>query len=315
MLKAVVVFIVFTTTIYAQMLSQTQINMGTFITISVDEKDKHYIKDGFDIVKAIDLSISSYNKDAQIYRLNRDKNACINSYTHEALELSKKYYELSDEYFDITVGSITKDLYRFGEQERIPTFKELEEARISFKGLTFNEKKAFLEKDIKVDLGGMGKGFAVDKIAEYYRINKIDKAIISASGDIRCFDICSIDVQHPFKDETIISFKTFKKDLGISTSGSYNRYVASTKHNHLINPKSKTPQSTFVSITLISSIPSSDLDAYATTASVMPLKKAYKFLDSMDVAYIVIQSNKELGLSDNLSKYINNLIIHDTMKK
>ncbi len=313
--KTVVVFIVLTTTIYAQMLSRTKIDMGTFITISVDEKDKHYLEDGFNIVKEIDLSISSYNKNAQIYKLNRDKLTCINSYTREALELSQKYYELSDGYFDITVGSITKSLYRFGEQERVPTSKELEEARVNFKGLTFNEKEAFLEKNIKVDLGGMGKGFAVDKIAKYYRTNKIDKAVISASGDIRCLDICSIDVQHPFKNETIISFKTFKKDLGISTSGSYNRYVASTKHNHLINPKSKTSQNTFVSITLISWMPNSDLDAYATAASVMPMKKAYEFLDSMDVAYIVLQSDKELRVSDNLSKYTNNLIIHNTMKK
>lgn len=311
----VMIIVLLCININADMLKRTKVQMGTFVSISLEEENKKYIEDGFEIIKEIDLSLSSYNKDAQIYKLNQNKYSILNQYTYEALNLSKKYYKDSDGYFDITIGSITKDLYGFGEKEKVPTSKELEDAKVNFKGLSFNEKEAHLDKNIKVDLGGMGKGYAVDKVAEFYRENKIQKGVISASGDIRCLDVCSMDVQDPFSDGALISFKTSKKDLGISTSGNYNRYVNSTKHNHLIDPKSKKSQQKFISITLISSKPNSDLDAYATAASVMPMKKAYEFLQSMDVAYIVMQSDKEIKYSTNLSEYTNSLVLHDTSKK
>ncbi|PHQ64690.1 MAG: thiamine biosynthesis protein ApbE [Sulfurimonas sp.] len=288
--------------------------MGTFITISVDAKDKHLVEHGFKIMKDIDESLSSYKKSAVIYRLNQDKKVKLDSYSYQALKQSKELYKKSDGYFDITVGSITKDLYRFGEQERVPSSQELSDAKVSFRGIHFNKDKAYLDRGIKLDLGGMGKGFGVDKVAAYFRANNI-KARISASGDIRCLDICSIDVKNPFSDDKLLSFKTSKKDLGITTSGNYNRYVNSTENNHLINPKLKRPQTKFVSITLIGSISSSFLDAYATASSVMPPEKAYEFLDSLELAYIVLQSDGEMKISSNIHEYTDSLIMNDAVKK
>ncbi|WP_373003310.1 FAD:protein FMN transferase [Sulfurimonas sp.] len=288
--------------------------MSTFITISVDERDKHLLEHAFRIMKNIDASLSSYKTSAVIYRLNQNKKVELDSYSYQALKQSKELYKNSDGYFDVTIGSITKDLYRFGEQERVPSRQELSDAKVNFKGLHFNRNEASLAKDIKVDLGGMGKGFGVDKVAAYFRANSVE-ARISASGDIRCLDICSIDVQNPFSDDKLLSFKTSKKDLGITTSGNYNRYVKSTKNNHLINPKLKSSQTKFVSITLIGSMSSSFLDAYATASSVMPLEKAYDFLDSQELAYIVLQSDGDMRISSNINEYTNSLVINNTVKK
>ena len=161
----------------------------------------------------------------------------------------------------------------------------------------------------------MGKGFGVDKVAQYFRDVGANKAIVSASGDIRCLSECRVEVQDPFSDSALLSFWTLKKDMAISTSGNYNRYVESTKNNHLINPKLKKPQDKFVSITLISSMNNADLDAYATASSVMPLKKAYEFLDSLDLAYIITQSDGALIFSENLTSKVKNLRMNDTAKK
>lgn len=289
--------------------------MSTFITISADEKESNLINNAFLIMKNVEMSLSSYDSNAKIFMLNRDLHVTLDDYAYEALSLSKKYYEQTDGYFDVTVGSITKDLYRFGEEARVATPLELKNAKVGFNALRFNEKEAFIDKGIKVDLGGMGKGFGVDKVAEYFRKNSIKYATISASGDIRCLSTCKVEVQNPFaEDESLLSFETIKDDLGITTSGNYNRYVISTNNNHLIDPKAKKPQTKFISITLIGEISSSDLDAYATAASVMPLQKAYDFLDKTGVAYIILQSDKELVISDNISKYVKNLIKHDAVK-
>ena len=290
--------------------------MSTFVTITANERDAELITDGFGIIKEVEMSLSSYKPDAKIYLLNKNRYAELDSFSHEAFLLSKKYYAATDGYFDITIGSITKDLYRFGEEERVASLTELAGANVSFGSLVFNAKEAFLEEGAKVDLGGMGKGFAVDKAAEYFRSKDANSATIAASGDIRCLSICKIEVQDPFsEDAVLLSFETLRDDMGITTSGNYNRYVLSRDNNHLIDPKAKKPQSLFVSITLIGNILSSDLDAYATAASVMPMKKAYEFLDSLGVGYMVMQSDGELVVSKNISEYTKNLLMRDAFKK
>jgi len=312
--KSIFLLLLLSIVIDAQMISRTKVEMGTFITISLQEKNKNFIDDGFKILKDINLALSSYDENALIYKLNQQREVDINHYTHKALLLSKNYYEQTNGYFDITIGSITKELYRFGLDEKIPTTKELQNAKIDFKGLSFSKNKASLKKGIKVDLGGMGKGFGVDAIASYYQKQNIEEGIISASGDIRCLGICSIDIQDPYSDGILGSFTTKQKNSSISTSGNYKRYVKSPKNNHLINPKTKISQNRFISITLISNLNNSDIDAYATASSVMPLKKAYQFLDSLELAYVVLQSDGELIVSDNINNYTNKLLINYAKK-
>ena len=314
-MSRILLFLVLALLVDAKTLSRTQIIMSTFITITVDEKDKDFIEDAFEIIKDVDSSLSSYNPNAKIFLLNKNRHVDLDRYAYEALTLSEKYYIKTDGYFDITIGSITKDLYRFGEQERQATSKELEDAKVGFNGLHVIKERAALDEAIKVDLGGMGKGFAVDRVAEHFREKDVKNATIRASGDIRCLSTCKIDVQNPFGDDAMLSFDTTIKDLGITTSGNYNRYVKSTKYNHLIDPKQKKSQNMFISITLIGKMLSSDLDAYATAASVMPLKRAYEFLNKSGVAYIVLQSDKVLVISKNISSFTKNLVVNDTLKK
>ncbi len=292
----------------AKTTSRVQVIMSTFVTIKVDEKNEKYINDGFLIMKNVEMSLSSYNKDAKLFQLNKNLYVALDSYLYEALSLSKEYYKKSDGYFDVTIGSITKELYRFGEDERVATVSELKSAKVDFNALRFNEREASIKEGMKVDLGGMGKGFGVQKVADYFKKMQIYDAIISASGDIRCLSTCKIEVQNPFDEELILfSFKTLGDDVGISTSGNYNRYVTSKENNHLINPKAKKPQVLFASITLIGSISSASLDAYATTASVMPISKAYEFLDTLGIGYIIVQSDKEIVISKNIASHVKNL--------
>ncbi len=290
----------------AQMLTRTKALMGTFISISLEKNDKCYFNDAFRILNNVDKSLSSYNKKSPVYRLNENKKVQLDKYSYEALSLSQIYYKKSHTYFNIAIGAITKDLYRFGEEQRLASKEALLNSNSSFNDLKFTKTHAKISKNIKLDLGGMGKGFGVDKVAEYLKDKFVSKAIIALSGDIRCLHKCNIDINDPFSEKPLISFKTINKDTGISTSGNYNRYVKSTRNNHLINPKTKASQQNFISITLISNLPSSALDAYATASSVMPKTEAYDFLNSLNLAYIILESDKSLHISDNLNLFVEN---------
>jgi len=300
-------FLLFDTLIANSLLSRTQVIMGTFITLSTPDGQSSKIQKGFDIISNVDMSLSSYKKEALVYKLNHHKEVLLDANLYEALQLSTTYYKNTNGYFDISVGSITKNLYKFGEDERVPNEAELKNAKIKFNGLTFNDKNAFLESNVTIDLGGMGKGFAVDKVNAYFKENNVTQAIIAASGDIRCLSECHINIQSPFSQDYLASFDTVKNEQAISTSGNYNRFVNSPKNNHLINPKRKHSAQNFISITLLSTLANSELDAYATATSVMPKQEAYDFLDSKSIAYIIVENNKKVVVSKNIKSFAKNI--------
>jgi FAD:protein FMN transferase len=281
---------------YAQEVTRTKVMMGTFVTLSLPSQNKQHIKPLFEIIKAVDNSLSSFKTNSPIYKLNQNKYAKLDTYSYEALRLSALYYKKTGGYFNVAIGSITKGLY-------------------DFNSLQFDAKKAEISDNIKIDLGGMGKGFAVDKTVKYLVKHNIKKAKVAASGDIRCIGTCKIEVKNPFAKEALVTFRTKQASLGVSTSGNYEHFVKNKNNNHLINPKTKHPQHNFTSITLISVLPSSDLDAYTTAVSVMPKEKAFGFLKSLDVAFVILDSEKKLYVSENINKFVTDLIINDTFKK
>ncbi len=314
-LRLAITFILFgALSLYAQMQTRQKVMMGTYVSISVDAKDKALIEPAFLCIKEVENSLSSYMPNTPIYKLNQKKHAKLDPYSYEALVLAKRYYQESDGYFDIAVGHITKDLFRFGLSERNVSKNMLQKSSLNINALTFDKDKAKISNKIKIDLGGMGKGFAVDKVYDFLKTNHVQKAVIALSGDIRCIGECRIEVRNPFSQESMLaSFRM--QESGVSTSGNYNRYIGTPKNNHLINPKLKMPQQEFVSVTLISKLPSVTLDAYATAASVMPKEKALAFLQKHTLAYILLTSKNELLVSKNLEQFTQNLFVQDAFQE
>jgi len=303
------------TLIDAQMTSRTKVLMGTFATISLEPQNKKCFASAFSSLEAVENALSSYKKSSPIYKLNHEKNVTISPLTYEALTLSQLYYQKSETYFNVAIGSITKSLYKFGADESVPSSEALQKSNTSLKSLHFDATRASIDEGVKIDLGGMGKGFGVDKAILNLKACGVEKAVVALSGDIRCLGRCSVNIQDPFSDGTLARFVTKIDELGISTSGNYNRYVKDKTHNHLINPKTKHSQQLFASITLISKLPSSDLDAYATAASVMPLKRAYSFLDSLELAYVTVEVSGKITVSENIEQFVNLELLHDGEKE
>ncbi|MFC2073952.1 FAD:protein FMN transferase [Campylobacterota bacterium] len=282
------------------LVKRTQSMMGTYVSISLERESLPLSNIIFDRIKNIEKALSSYDKEADIYRLNHLHKTDISVDTYEALSLSAEYYKQTQGYFDVTIGSITKGLFRFGEEERIPTQKELSDVKVDFKGLHFTQEKAWIDEGVKIDLGGMGKGFAVDKAVKLLKKQGISRGVVALSGDIFCLHACVMSIQDPFSESTLARFTMAQKNTAISTSGNYRRYVQSTQYNHLINPKTKKSQKTFASISLISDrYNNSDLDAFATAASVMLKQDAFVFLNAFrGLGYLVVSNDKKIVINE-----------------
>ncbi len=285
---------------------RTKFIMGTYITIKLPENKSELFKPSFQIFKDLDKKLSIYKENSEISILNKEKTAILSPVSIEIIKKSLKISKETDGYFDITVGKLTKDTYKFEtEKETIPDEKKIKETlkNISYKNIELKGNKVALKNNAKIDLGGIGKGFAVDKVAKFLIEKGVKRGIIAASGDIRCLNLCDIFIQNPFGEGWIIKFKTKKPNTSISTSGNYERYIKSKKYNHLINPKTGKSEQTFASITLVSVADNTSIDAYSTAISVMPLDYALKFLKSKKVGFILILNSGQIIFSKNFSDF------------
>jgi len=280
--------------LYSENLSRTQVIMGTFCTIEIENNNNNLIDKGFKNLKDSEAILSSYRNNALLYKLNKQRIIESNLALEDILIKSKEYYQLTGGYFDITIGSITKELYHF---------------KLNINSIKLEKNYIKLEDNITLDLGGIGKGYAVDRLSSYYHKLNLSNVKIALSGDIRCFNRCSIDIQSPFNENKIIAtIKSKVKNLSISTSGKYRRYVKSKKYHHLIDPKLKTQSSSFASVTIITQNNNTLCDAMATAISVMPLDKALEFVKSQkSFGYFLVTNNKEI-IQGNLEDLI---IIND----
>lgn len=277
-------------------IERTQVLMGTYIHISLPLSQKEEIDNGFALLKEIEMSLSSYDKRAKVYQLNLHKSVQADKYLEEVLKASKKMYQSSNGYFDITIGSISKECYAFGGKERIPLKKELLEAKININAVTLHKGVVSLERNISIDLGGIGKGYAVDKLATYYQSKNSVKGKIALSGDIRCLDRCSISIQSPFEENmTLMTLKSKRDNLSISTSGTYRRFVKEKKYHHLINPKTRKQGTAFASVTLFTDANNTKIDALATAIGVMSEKDALILLKKEpSLGYILVKTNGKI---------------------
>lgn len=273
-----------------EMLTRTQALMGTYVSITLPKIHNNQISESFKKIRQIESALSSYDESAALYKLNQTYHIDYNVDLAKALRASKALYDETDGYFDVTIGSISKKLYRFGEENStIPSQKALNEAVLNIEAINVGKETISTQKNITLDLGGMGKGFGVDHVATYLQEQNITQGIIALSGDIRCLDLCEFGLQSPFQSSPFALLRSRIPQLSISTSGTYRRYVHSQEHHHLIDPKRATQGKIFVSVSLFTKANNTKIDAYATAVSVMPKEKAFTFLRRhKEIGYIVM---------------------------
>jgi len=292
--------------------TRTQALMGTFVHITLPSQYNPQISQSFSLIKEIEHSLSSYDSEALVYRLNLKKHVHYDNYLDEALQDSKTYYQDTHGYFDITIGSISKKLYHFGEENSsVPSREALQQAKLNIEAIEINTTTISTKENITIDLGGMGKGYAGDKVADFLEEQNITQGIVALSGDIRCLDVCTFGLQSPYSEQTFATLTSKIPQLSISTSGIYRRFIGSQENHHLINPKTAKQGRAFVSVSLFTYADNAKIDAYATAISVMPEEVALAFLKEHDeIGYILVKSNKKI-VYGNLDKFVDLLELRD----
>jgi thiamine biosynthesis lipoprotein len=273
--------------------------MGTHARILLYDGTNDDIDDAFSKMRYLEGLMSDYDQKSELSQVNRyagKKPVDISDELKQVLEISIEVARETEGAFDPTIGALTIGFYGFGRDDStLRKFTNLNEVKklVDYRLLSLHDNEAFLEKEgMMLDLGGIGKGFAVDKAVDLLKKGGIKKGSVSISGDLRVFGNDQIIyVKHPRREGFIASFTNGGKDLSISTSGDYERKVklGGKSYHHILVPEVGSSGTDFQSITLVMEGNSVLTDAYSTALFAMGRKRAINFLEnhSMVGAFIV----------------------------
>jgi len=265
----------------------SQILMGTFWDVLSCDKEASRIV--FGQAQRIEQLLSKYQAKSEIFRLNQQGKLKVSPDTFYIIKKSKELSQATEGAFDITVAPLV-DLWGFTNQKfRLPSNKEIRAALklIGSDKIILHENNNMVEfkiPGVKIDLGAIAKGFALDCAVRELKKNGINSCLINAGGQVyalgdRFGKPWRIAIKNP-RNEGVTSALELKNQSA-STSGDYEQFFLKDKkrYSHIINPKTGYPAAS--GITSVTVIANSGLvaDALSTSIFVLGKEKAEKLLN------------------------------------
>lgn len=267
--------------------------MGTRFAITCYGTDETAAKaaadEAFGVGEQINAVASDYLPESELMQLSKKTGEAVkvSPLLAELLDASFAMAEASDGVFDPTIGPLTKLWRETRRSSKLPPEEVLAaaKARCGWKDAVWDkEAKTFLFKKpgMQLDLGGIAKGFAADKMFEAMAKRGFTRTIIAAGGDLRLGD------PPPGKTAWRVGLQTFDTEepeevvelanCAVSTSGDLHQFVeiAGKRYSHIIDPKTGLGMTEHVAVSVIS--PKGMLsDGLDTTACLLGAEKAEAF--------------------------------------
>jgi thiamine biosynthesis lipoprotein len=272
--------------------------MGTRITVELwaDDKDKgdRAIDAVLDEMRHIDESMSTYKPTSEVSQVNAkaaDGPMPITKELFDLLTTAKEYSVLTDGAFDITYASVGY-LYDFRKRVR-PNETQIAKAlpAVDYRHVLLDPKKQtvqFSQKGVRIDLGGIAKGYSVDRGIEVLKSLGVTRAYVSAGGDSRIIGDrfgkpWMVGIRDPRKGSDDVITRIPLVDAAISTSGDYERYFEEdgVRYHHIIDPHTGHSASKVRSATIIGPA-AIRTDGLSKTAFVLGPDKAMEIYNRID---------------------------------
>ena len=290
--------------------------LGTEISVYLWHEDsdegRRLVEAVFAETARIDALMSTYKPESRISEINRlaaSEAVDAGSELYRLIEQSLDISVLTRGAFDITYDSVGQH-YDFREQRRPdPDTIEREKMRIDYRLVELDpvsNSVRFARAGVRINLGGIAKGYVVERGVDILRRAGVRNAIVTAGGDSRLLGDrrgrpFMVGIRDPRVDgEVAISVPL--EDEAISTSGDYERYFEEdgVRYHHILKPSTGKPATGVHSATVIG--PDAVMtDALSTSVFVMGVDLGLRLIAGMpDYESIVIDADGRIYYSDGL---------------
>ena len=216
------------------MRRRCQALLGTFVEISIDQGSDEAMNQAFTTVGQVQSLMSFYDPLSELNQINRwahQVSLVVHPWTAEIIKIAQEIYRQSNGLFNCGIG------HRLVTAGLLPRHIDLSQYELGgIEDIHFIDPQTLrASKPICLDLGGIAKGFAVDKAVESLMASGVQSGCVNAGGDLRVFGSARpVQIRHPSLPNQLIDIGSLQNGA-IATSGLYfsNR---DQEQSHIINP-------------------------------------------------------------------------------
>lgn len=245
--------------------------MATEYTVVAYGSSREYlaavVDEVFEEIDRLDAQMSNYKPESELSRVNRDaarQSVVVEPGLFRLIQGAVHYSEETDGAFDVTVGPLMKAWGFFRGQGRLPTKAEIAQVlkHVGYRHVMLDPASRtvrFDEDGIELDLGGIAKGYAVDRAVEILRENGVTRALVS-SGTSSIYALGSppgarawrVTVRDPYNAKKVGSV-ILLRNHSVSTSANYERFfnLGGKTYGHIMDPHTGMPVEGLVSAAVL----------------------------------------------------------------
>lgn len=298
--------------------------LGTVYAVTVVEQIPDSLQEKVEAVfTAADNSMSVFNENSLLSRLNRNETDIPDEDIIYNIELARKVSELSHGRYDITVQPLT-EAYGFitGKQREGLDIDSLLQY-VGYEKIEIRDGRLIKEHpEMRIDLNSIAKGHIVDKIARMLEKEGVTNYLVNVGGEVFCRgtnpqgDRWRIAIDTPFEGNYIQGADTRAvisvTEVGVATSGNYRNFrigADGKKYTHIINPTTgENTSSSLLSATVVAES-CAYADALGTMFIVLGMDDSLSLLATRsDIAVLLIYADNagdmQLYVSPAMKKYM-----------
>src|SRR5437016_4496670 len=297
-------------------LKRAQFLMGTLVELTAvapsDAIAQASLTAGFQEIRRLENMLSTWIETSELSRVNQAAGlepVGVSAETFELLRRALEAAEYTEGGFNIAIGPAVQ-LWNIPEDPQIPSAIELEIAAqyVDYRRIHLDQTRrtVFLEKPgMRIDIGGIGKGFAAEKAAAVMREIGATGGLVAVAGDFRVFGRRSdgtawpIGIQHPRKPGKILATLD-ATDEAVSTSGDYARYFMKdgVRYHHILDPKTLQPARLCQSVTIVAP-DATTADALATGVFVMGPVRGLALAERLGLGAVIVDAGGGISISSH----------------
>ncbi|KGE18984.1 FAD:protein FMN transferase [Paenibacillus wynnii] len=295
-------------------MSQTFYIYDTVVNIKVfgDTVAQKNMDDILHLLERLDIALSRTKEGGEVYAVNQaagKEAVVVSDDTLDVVKQSLKYAEEMNGLFDPTIGPLV-DLWNIGSGgEKVPPQADIDKTKAltNYKNVIIDEAAKTVkltQEGMVLDLGGIGKGYAADRVADYLKAEGLDSAMINLGGSsIIALGTkpdgapWNIGLQDPDQSRGTQLGTIKVSDEVIDASGVYERFFIQdeVRYHHILDPRTGFPSQNGLKSITIMSPNATDADALSTGVFLMGLEEGMKYLESLPEAieaFFITDDNK-----------------------